>query len=50
MDKREYEKTNRRNKEERDKKSIGVIHEIGDLGLGYEEISEKEKEQIQEEK
>lgn len=25
---------------------IGVIHEIGDMGLGYQELTEAEKKQI----
>lgn len=31
-----------------DKKEIGIINEIGDLGLGFEPISEDDKEKIKE--
>lgn len=25
---------------------VGIIHEIGDMGLGFQELSEQEKKQI----
>ena len=31
-----------------DDKQIGIINEIGDLGLGFDPISEEDKEKIQE--
>jgi nucleoside-triphosphatase THEP1 len=27
---------------------IGIIHEIGDMGLGYQELTEQEKKQLKE--
>ena len=32
-----------------DKKEIGIINEIGDLGLGFDPISEDEAEKIKDE-
>lgn len=29
-----------------EKEKIGVINEVGDLGLGFDEISEEEEEKI----
>lgn len=29
---------------------IGVIHEVGDLGLGFQELKEEEQKKLQEEK
>jgi hypothetical protein len=29
---------------------IGVIHEIGDMGLGFNELSKKEQQQLKEQK
>lgn len=29
-------------------KKIGVIHEIGDMGLGFEELTEKDKKALNE--
>jgi hypothetical protein len=29
-------------------KKIGVIHEIGDMGLGFEELTEKDKQALNE--
>ena len=30
------------------KEQIGIINEIGDLGLGFEELSEKDSEKLKE--
>lgn len=30
------------------KPTMGIINEVGDLGLGFDECSEKEQEQIRE--
>ena len=32
-----------------EQQSIGVITEVGDLGLGYEELSENDKEKLEKE-
>ena len=29
---------------------IGIINEVGDLGLGFDELSEKDKEKLNKEK
>lgn len=29
-------------------KQIGIINEIGDLGLGFEELTEQQQEQVRE--
>jgi len=29
---------------------IGVLHEVGDLGLGFQELTEEEQRKLQEEK
>lgn len=29
-------------------KQIGIINEIGDLGLGFEELTEQQQEQVKE--
>ena len=29
---------------------VGVLHEVGDLGLGFQELTEEEQKKLQEEK
>ncbi len=33
----------------KDQDKVGVIHEIGDLGLGFDEVDEKDQEKLKEE-
>ena len=35
---------------EGDRVQYGVIHEVGDLGLGFQELKEEEQKKLQEEK
>lgn len=34
------------NKKEDEKIKLGIITEVGDLGLGYEELDEKDQEKL----
>lgn len=33
-----------------EQQQIGIIHEIGDMGLGYQELTEAEKKQLEQNK